>query len=390
MKISNVVENNNEIKFVLQGVDCTIANGLRRTLLSDIPCVIMKTMPHKECKVNITKNTSRFNNEIIKQRLSCIPVHITDMNTPIDQLELELDVENETEDVIYVTTHDIKIKNTSTNTYLSKEDRDEIFPANPMTGYYIDIVRLRPRLTPTSSGEHLTFKAKLSIATVDDNSMYNMVSTCCYGNTKDEERVKEQFKIKEQELKDSGIKGEQLEFMMKDWSLLDAQRYYLPNSFDFTVKTIGVYTCKEILKLACDRLIEKSKTLIKCIEKPKTDTNPEDEDENTDLSFDELRRKNKRVDILKTTSTIVNGYDVLIHDEDYTIGMMLQYMLYSAHYEGDKKMSFCGFKKFHPHDTHIMVRVGYTEQIESTVVATDFLEALNNIISVFDNMKGMF
>jgi hypothetical protein len=37
-----------------------------------------------------------------------------------------------------------------------------------------------------------------------------------------------------------------------------------------------------------------------------------------------------------------------------------------------------------------MVRVGYTEQTEGTVVATDFLDALNNIISVFDNMKGMF
>ena len=111
MKVTNVVENNNEIKFVLNGVDPCIANGLRRTLLSDIPCVVMKTLPHDQCKVNITKNTSKFNNEIIKQRLACIPIHITDLNTPIDQLELELDVENNSEDVAHVTTGDIKIKN---------------------------------------------------------------------------------------------------------------------------------------------------------------------------------------------------------------------------------------------------------------------------------------
>ena len=261
MKVSNVVENNTEISFVLSGVDCTIANGLRRTLLSDIPCVVMKTFPHDQCKVDITINTSKFNNEIIKQRLSCIPVHITDLNTPIDQLELEVNVENKTEDVIYVTTEDIKIRNTKTQTYLSEDDRRDIFPPNPMTGYYIDIIRLRPRLTPTSEGERIAFTAKLSIATVDDNSMYNMVSTCCYGNTQDEAKVNEQYKIKEQELKDSGVKGETLELTMKDWRILDAQRYFIPNSFDFTVKTVGVYTCKEVLKIACERLIEKAKII---------------------------------------------------------------------------------------------------------------------------------
>ena len=150
MKVSNVVENDTEMSFVLSGVDRSIANGLRRTLLSDIPCVVMNAFPHDKCNIHITKNTSKFNNEIIKQRLACIPVHITDLNTPIDQLELELDVENKSEDVMYVTTQDIKIKNNKTQTYLSEDDRRDIFPPNPMTGYYIDIVRLRPRLTPTS------------------------------------------------------------------------------------------------------------------------------------------------------------------------------------------------------------------------------------------------
>jgi len=388
MKISNIVENNNEITFVMDGVDSTVANGLRRTLLSDIPCVVMKTMPHNESKVSITKNTSRFNNEIVKQRLACIPVHITDLTTPIDQLILELDVENTSEEVIYVTTQDIKIKNSSTKTYLSKEDRDEIFPPNTMTGYYIDIVRLRPRLTPTSTGEHMTFTATLSIATVDDNSMYNMVSTCCYGNTQDDVRVKEQYKIKEQELKDIGVKGGDLEFAMRDWMLLDAQRYYLPNSFGFTVKSVGVFTCKELLKIACDRLIEKASIIMNCIENPRKVNVHQVEDEN--MSPTEKKIAKKRVELLHTTSTIENGYDVMIHDEDYTLGMMLQYMLYSAHYEGDKKMTFCGFKKFHPHDNHIMIRVGYTETTEQSVVATDFMEALKNIKDVFDNLKNMF
>ena len=55
---------------------------------------------------------------------------------------------------------------------------------------------------------------------------------------------------------------------MKDWELLDAQRYYIPNSFDFTIKTVGVYTCKELLKIACERLMEKAKTIKSIIETP--------------------------------------------------------------------------------------------------------------------------
>jgi len=380
MKISNVVENNTEMKFVLSGVDCAIANGLRRTLLSDIPCVVMKTLPHDQCKVDITKNTSKFNNEIIKQRLACIPVHITDLNTPIDQLELELDVENKTEDTMYVTTQDIKIRNTKTQTYLNEDDRRDIFPPDPMTGYYIDIVRLRPRLTPTSEGERITFTAKLSVATVDDNSMYNMVSTCCYGNTQDPVKVNEQYKIKEQELKDSGVKGESLELAMKDWQLLDAQRYFIPNSFDFTIKTIGVYTCKELLNIACERLMEKAKTIKSIIETPNKNTNI-NSTEDTNV---------KDVDIQTTTSTVQNGYDVIVYNEDYTLGTILQYLLYSSHYEGDKQMTFCGFKKFHPHHNNIMVRLGYQEPTEKSVVAAHLIEALNNMVSVYENMMAMF
>ena len=97
----------------------------------------MRTMPVDKCDVNISKNTCRFNNEIIKQRLSCIPVHITDMNTPIEQLELQVDVCNNTDDFMYVTTEHIKILNTVTDKYLSSEDVLEIFPPNPQTGHFI-------------------------------------------------------------------------------------------------------------------------------------------------------------------------------------------------------------------------------------------------------------
>ena len=168
---------------------------------------------------------------------------------------------------------------------------------------------------------------------------------------------------------------------MKDWQILDAQRYFIPNSFDFTVRTVGVYTCKEVLKIACERLIEKAKIMKSIIETPNKNANVNSSEDQTNM---------KDVDIQTTTSTVQNGYDVIIHNEDYTLGTILQYLLYSAHYEGDKQMTFCGFKKFHPHHSYIMVRLGYREQTEKSVVAAHLIESLNNMVSVYENMMTMF
>ena len=54
--------------FTLSGVNVSIANAIRRTILSDIPTVVFKTSPYEECKANIITNTTRLNNEILKQR----------------------------------------------------------------------------------------------------------------------------------------------------------------------------------------------------------------------------------------------------------------------------------------------------------------------------------
>lgn len=371
MKVSNVVENNNDMQFVLSGVDKSIANGLRRTLLSDIPMVVMKTMPQEKCKVAFSVNTSKFHNEILKQRLSCIPIHITDLGPHIEQLEIEVDLENDTDQEIYLTTEDFKIKNLSTGQYLSKDDVKQIFPPDPQTGYYIDVARLRPKLTPNGAGEKIAFKGSLSIGTADENHMYNAVSTCCYGNTQDEDKIGEQYKVKEQELKDAGLSQENIVFEMKNWKIKDAQRICLNNSFDFDVKTVGVFTCKELLKIGCDRLIEKMDRLV------------------GEISSD--KKKNAEgVVIEKTSSTLANGYDVKLYDEDYTIGMILQYLLYSMHYEGDKTMNWCAFKKFHPHDPFIIGKIGYIEETAESVLVDDLIGALNAAKVIYKDLKEMF
>ena len=69
-------EENDNLTFTLSGINVSFANAIRRTILSDIPLVVFKTSPYEENRATIYKNTTRLNNEIIKQRLGCIPIHV--------------------------------------------------------------------------------------------------------------------------------------------------------------------------------------------------------------------------------------------------------------------------------------------------------------------------
>ena len=75
----NSRHNDEMLMFTLSGVNVSLANAIRRTILSDIPLVVFRTTPYQQNKANIISNTSRLNNEILKQRLSCIPIHIKDI-----------------------------------------------------------------------------------------------------------------------------------------------------------------------------------------------------------------------------------------------------------------------------------------------------------------------
>ena len=64
--ISKKQEKNDILTFTLSETNVSIANAIRRTLISDIPSVVFHTFPYSENQCTIHKNTSRFNNEIIK------------------------------------------------------------------------------------------------------------------------------------------------------------------------------------------------------------------------------------------------------------------------------------------------------------------------------------
>jgi hypothetical protein len=62
--VKHGIENKSVLSFTLENTNVSIANALRRVLLSDIESVVFDT---DNDKINIHENTTRFHNEILKQ-----------------------------------------------------------------------------------------------------------------------------------------------------------------------------------------------------------------------------------------------------------------------------------------------------------------------------------
>ena len=363
--ISKISEENGIYKFTLSGLNVSLANAIRRTILSDIPTLVFYTETYNDNKCNVLVNTTRFHNEIIKQRLSCIPIHMKELDLLPDKYILEVDVNNDTDSIIYVTTENFRIRNKTNDNYLTEAETQRIFPPCPSTNYYIDFARLRPRIGDSIPGEQLKLTCDFSVSNAKVNSMFNVVSKCTYSNTIDHENVDRMWESVYSKLIEENTSAHEIEFQKKNFKILDAQRIFIPDSFDFTIQTLGVYENIEIVKMACGVLKSKLDGLIDAI--------------NSDMLL-----------INKSESTIEHSYDIILENEDYTIGKVLEYILYEKYYMTEQNMSYCGFKKMHPHDTDSIIRVAYFENLDKNMVREHLRVACNDAIEVFGKVNKMF
>lgn len=374
VSIKNILEEDGVYKFTLYNLNVSIANAIRRTILSDIPTIVLDAENSKDNHCNIVENTCRLHNEIIKQRLGCIPVHervaIKGDGSYEDPLTkkyvVELDVSNETDNMLFVTTEHLRIKNKETNQYLSKEEVQQIFPKNEITQYYIDILRLRPKISNTINGEKIKLSCELAVKTAKMNGMFNVVSKCSYEYSPDKTKQMEHWDKMEKKLKkENDITADEINFQKKNFFLLDAQRHYLKDSFDFVVQSVGVYENKEIIKMACVVLQHKFVEMIKMID--------------SDI-----------ISILQSETTVDYSFDIILENEDYTIGKVLEYYLYNNYFVEEKRLSFCGFKKFHPHDKYSVVRVAFKQQSDKNDVRQCVRKSCVDAQEMFSKIHSLF
>lgn len=394
MSVSNKVSEirrGDMLSFAWSGIDVSYVNALRRTLLSDISAVVFRTSPYEENKCTIQKNTSRFTNEIIQHRLSCIPICLQNnkMEEEWSQYELVVDRENKSENMELVTSGDFRLRHIHTKEWMPDHLLRTVFPpfTFPVASEgsnnedFIPLVRLRPKLSATIPGETLQLTCSLSIGTAKENAAFNVVGTCAHECVVDEAKMQQEWRLYAEKHKEQGQTEKHNEketetemhnetrnetALESDWKLLHGKRIVVPNAFVFKVKTTGVYSNDQLILLGC-RVIQRR--LEEFIQNPQ-----------------------QSMLIEKSSDSFSNGYVVTLHGQDDTLGNVLKYELYSQYFTTQpQQLLFVGFKKMHPHDESGVIRLSLADggSNESTV-QTMIVTAAQRAIQVFQQFSTFF
>ena len=85
--------------------------------------------------------------------------------------------------------------------------------------------------------------------------------------------------------------------------------------------------------------------------------------------------------IQPSETTIPNCFDITLKNEDYTLGKILEFLLFTKFY--GKTLTFCGFNKPHPHNPDSIIRLGFKKQTEIPEIVSH-----NDIMIVKNNFKN--
>lgn len=357
-QLKNKSELNGTLQFTLYDIHHSIANAIRRTILEDIPLVVIKTFPDELNQCTIIKNTTRFHNEIIKQRLSCIPIHLKpDDKMNLDVLELHVHKKNESKTIEFITTEDFEITNAGNK--LDKKTLKQIFKPFEYKGneYYIDLVKLRPPLSDNIPGEELELTAKLQVATPKESGMFNVVSTCFYVCTQDIKAANKAWESKKHTLKGN---EEEIETLKKNWYLLDAKRFTVDGSFEFTIESVGIYDNNDIILMACEIINQKLHQYI----------------EGHDYEFKE------------NDTTMKNTIDIVFPNGNYTIGKLLEYQFYKHMFP--KLLSYVSFFKIHPHSVEGIIRLAFNDETSEATATEYFVTVCKLLVDDFKEIHKLF
>ena len=249
-KIINMIEENQEMSFDIVDCDVSFVNALRRTMLSDIPVCCIRTENESVNQCHILVNHTRLHNEILKQRLSSIPIHTTDLELLPGKYQLVVDVTNDTDHVLLVTTEHFKLRQIGTDIFMTDELTKRIFPPSYFPSVdFIHFATLKPATPFIQHTSHpkLHLVAEFSVANAKTNSMFNVVAKCSYFANVDWDKAHTQLHTLQTSWKFSQLSDAEIKLRTDNFMLLDAFKFNIHNSWHFSFQSIGQLSLSHIL-----------------------------------------------------------------------------------------------------------------------------------------------
>jgi hypothetical protein len=258
-------------KFRLENTTSIIANTLIRCILSETRSAGFRadlTDPTNP-GVQIRKNTSVIFNEMLAHRLTLVPLGVRNLDTfDPSKYECILSVKNDEKGLIDVAA----TRHVTASDFVIREKQEDgsmqdlpaaataaLFPSDPITGATSLLVSLRPQWNSEQPPEEIDLTAYPVIGRGRDFMGFCPVSQATFQNTLDDDPVRrEQFfhewldaykKVKDP----ASLNPEALAGHRKEWETMAIQRCFLvgpdgePNSFDFTIESVGIRPVVDIV-----------------------------------------------------------------------------------------------------------------------------------------------
>lgn len=356
--------------FTLSDTSTTITNTLRRCILVDTRSVGFRADLTKadDPGVVIRKNTSVIFNEMLAHRLTLLPLAVRRIDDfDPSRYQCVLTVKNEKKgpisdaDVLHVTASDFRVhekQEDGTFADVGAAAASALFPPDPITKQTSLIVSLRPQWNTEQPAEEIDLTAYPLVGRGRDHMGFCPVSQCSFENTRDSDPVRQEQFFNEwllsfKKITDpTSVTPEELTHHRKEWETMAIQRCFLvnergePNSFGFTIESVGIRPVPEIVAEGIQAAI--------ALVSPYADT---------EQSLADLGIKTQPPD------SRMNGFDVIFDGQEHTLGNLLQTLITELYIDDgapDSPIVFVGYKVRHPLHRVMTLRLGFREGITGT------------------------
>ena len=353
----------------IKDIRLSLVNGIRRSIINSVKTVSFGN-------INIILNNSPLHNQFLSHRIEMIPINVDNIDTfEVDDYEFIIKRENSTNDIVNVTTQDIKVKRLSDGKQLTEREVRKLFPPNPITKDFILITCLKPyNISGETNKLHIVANATVNCG--KENARFNPASCSTYSFIRDPKRVKEGLiAYLEQEKKSHMQRDLQPptdEQMIRHFELSLADRFFYidelgeANQFHFKIESVGVMRPIHILYLGIVEVRELIKSFLSNVV-------------NDNHEFVEI----------KPSQDNVKGFEFIINNADDTLGSILQeylYLLYVSPVAKEVKLNYVGYNTVHPLKKIIILKIcpkGYHSDLDRLI--DDILKpCCNKIIAICD------